>query len=100
MWPASSVTSAEAGAQLVHAGAVFHPFEIDELAGEILRGVLANLEFFVGDEISVGAVAVAAGAERFRLDAASGRKPRRHWREMSRHCRPAREPRNFRSSVR
>ncbi|SRR5882724_410273 len=45
-----------------------NPFQVNHLAGMVLHGMGANVEVFVGDEISVGAPPVAAWAERFGLD--------------------------------
>src|SRR5205814_4379432 len=69
------------GRKFVDSSAVLDPFEIDHLAGPILRGVLGNFELVVGDEISVGAPALASGPQRLGLNrrmvkssAASGEK--------------------------
>ena len=40
----------------------------DHLAGKILRSVLLDVQFLVRNEIPVGAVAAAAGVQRFRLN--------------------------------
>src|SRR5882672_5381499 len=44
-----------------------NPFQVNHLAGMVLRGVGADVEVFVGDEVSVGAPSVATWAKRFGL---------------------------------
>src|SRR2546421_1316840 len=52
----------------MHARAVLYPFEVNHTAGKVLRSVLKNFEFFIGDEISVRAPAMAPGAQRLGLN--------------------------------
>ena len=52
----------------MYARAMFHPFQVNHLAREVLRGVLLNFQLLVRYEIPVGAVSMAARAQRLRLN--------------------------------
>ena len=47
---------------------LLHPLQVDELAGKVLRGVIADVKVFIGYEISVGTPSAAAAAQRFGLN--------------------------------
>src|SRR5579871_1211674 len=59
---------ARGGKNLVHPGSVLYPLQVDKPPSIVLRGVRANFEVFVGDEVSVSGPAAAASPQGFGLD--------------------------------
>ncbi len=56
------------GIETMNSSAMLYPIQIDHAAREILRCALFDIQLFIRNKVSIGAVTAAARAQRFRLN--------------------------------